>query len=298
LEHLKRVLQRPDLGFAISLGTPGVHRKPVIQLTTAEGVTVGYVKVGWNEATNALVRNEAAVFDRVASTPFQSFIMPRCLYAGWWGERFLFVQSGPDGLVQSAPRNLPARYLAVLQELASLHTRWMFLNESTFWKNLLQRITGVKHAQYRHVLEQGLTKLEDSLADVRLPFHFCHGDFAPWNAKLLNGQLFLYDWEYADFEAPPVWDLFHFTVQTLSLLEKRTPGEIHKLVLRDGVQNESIRIYMEALYIKEDYLSSLLGLYTFDRLAFYAAYSDSDQETVRHFAKLSNLAVTDEVAIQ
>ena len=79
-----------------------------------------------------------------------------------------------------------------------------------------------------HILPQGARRVEEWLGNTPLPFHYRHGDFTPWNAQLLNGYLFLFDWEYADLEAPSGWDLFHFSVQTLWLLEKRMPGEILK----------------------------------------------------------------------
>jgi len=47
-----------------------------------------------------------------------------------------------------------------------------------------------------------------------------HGDFAPWNSRVRQNELLLFDWESADWEAPTSWDMFHFHVQTASSFRK------------------------------------------------------------------------------
>ncbi|NIT04044.1 hypothetical protein GTO10_03900, partial [Candidatus Saccharibacteria bacterium] len=175
LDHLKAVLGRRDLTVAISLGTPGPHRKPVIQVLTHGGEVLAYVKVGWNEATNALAEREAEVLQRFASTSFNSFTVPRMLHSGWWNGRFLCIHSPPSGKVQAAPQDMTPQYLNVLEELASLHTRSVPLKNSAFWINLVKRLEKVPSAYYRYVLREGANKVEECLGHTELPFHFRHG---------------------------------------------------------------------------------------------------------------------------
>lgn len=290
LEHLKEVLECQDLTFAISLGTPGPYRKPVIQALTRGGRILGYVKVGWNESTNALVRNEAEVLRRLASISFDSFTVPSVLYAGWWRDDFLCIQSAPEGRTEPAPQGLTSQYLAVPKELAAFHTRWMLLKESAFWANLLQRIESVQNAYYRHILRQGARRVGEWLGEEPLPFHLCHGDFAPWNAQLVNGRLFLFDWEYADLEAPPGWDLFHFVVQTLWLLKRWSPGQICKAFQRDETSQWIIG-HLESLGVGRDALKLLFLLYLLERLTFYASHDSANFQTVQRLAKMMNLCM-------
>jgi len=298
LEYLKELLGRQELTFAISLSTPGPHRKPVIQALTHAGEILAYVKVGWNEATNTLVRNETEVLKHLAASSFHSFTAPHLVHSGLWNGRFLCVQASVEGRIQPAPRDMTPQYLGALQELALQYTESMPLKDSPFWINLLERIEKIPSKRSPHILRQGVRAVEDWLSNTRLPFHFCHGDFAPWNAKLDNGRLLLFDWEYADLKAPPGWDLFHFIVQTLWLLQKRTPGEIHKAVLKDAMQNESIRMYLESLNIKEGHLRPLFLAYLLNRLAFYASDHDADQGRLRYFANMSSLILFDEKCSQ
>jgi thymidylate kinase len=294
LDYLKEVLRREDLVFALSLGTPGPHRKPVIQVLTDEGEVLGYAKVGWNEATSALVEHEASVLQRMARTVLSSFTIPRVLHSGWWNGRFLLIQSAPEDEIQPAPRDMTPKYLSVLKELASLHTRSVRLRESAFWINLIDRIEKAPRSYYRHVLRQGASGVENSLRDARLLFHFRHGDFVPWNAKVTNGRLFVFDWEYADLETPPGWDLFHFVVQTLWHLKKRAPDEIYNEFFDTGMNNPLIRMYLEFFNLKEHTLRSLFLLYLLDRLALFSSEEDVSFHKVQPLATAVNLCLCGE----
>ena len=41
-----------------------------------------------------------------------------------------------------------------------------------------------------------------------------HGDFTPWNTFVDDGQLFVFDWEYAQRSCPPLLDKYHWFTQT------------------------------------------------------------------------------------
>jgi hypothetical protein len=180
--------------FAISLGTPGLHRKPVFQALAPDGTTLGYIKVGWNEKTNTLVQNEAQILHHLETASCSSFTAPTLLYEGWWEGQFLCILSATVGRVGIAPQTLTSQYLAAQKELMALHTRWIPLRKSRFWADLSQRIATIQNAYYCHILQEGAQIVDECLGTGSLPFHFSHGDFAPWNARMLNGRLLLFDW--------------------------------------------------------------------------------------------------------
>jgi hypothetical protein len=133
--------------------------------------------------------------------------------------------------------------------------------------------------------------VQEQLGNKRLTFHLCHGDFAPWNAQLVDGRLVLFDWEYADLEAPAAWDLFHFNVQKMRLLEGRGPIEIHKAVINGAVENHNIRTYLESVKIKVDILGPLFLLYLLEKLAFCISQENAGFHKVQFFATQVNLCL-------
>jgi thiamine kinase-like enzyme len=52
------------------------------------------------------------------------------------------------------------------------------------------------------------------LDGIEIPCGITHGDFTPPNTRVDKDRLFLFDWEYASWEAPILWDVFHFHIKT------------------------------------------------------------------------------------
>ena len=59
------------------------------------------------------------------------------------------------------------------------------------------------------------------LVGITIPCGVSHGDFAPWNARVANGQLSVFDWESASWDAPAAWDIYHFKTQVAALRNKK-----------------------------------------------------------------------------
>jgi hypothetical protein len=139
LEQIKRVMGKDSISFTISLGNPGFHRKPVIQIHDAVGNVLGYAKIGWNDPTVPLVENEGKTLSFLAANSIKSFAYPRLIYSGWWKDRFLCIQTSLNGETQQAPIRMASEYLRAVDELASVKNQSMRLMQSTFWLNIKQR---------------------------------------------------------------------------------------------------------------------------------------------------------------
>ncbi len=247
LKHLRDVLGREDIVVAVSLGTPGPHRKPVLLALTREGKTLAYAKVGSTDVTNALVQREADILRHLAGGSFHTFAVPRVLHAGWWNGRYVCVQSPPAaGRATRASERLTPRYVDILKELATVRDRRVPLNESSFWKHLQRQVEEVSNPCYREPLQRGIHSVVQGLHGVALPFHLAHGDFAPWNMKVVEDRIVLFDWEHARQGASPAWDLFHFMFEILRA-QRRTPEEMCAVFLHDRLFAASIKDYLASI---------------------------------------------------
>ena len=252
---------------------------------------MAYVKAGWKEAVNARLQHEVDILERLAATSFTTFAMPCVVYAGWWKKRYLCVQSAPADRTKLAPRELTPQHLNVLRELATFHTRWSRLKESDFWKKLLTRIEKISNPYYRSILQQGVRRAEEWFGDTPLPFHFCHGDFTPWNTKWVDGQLFLFDWEYADWEGPIGWDLIRFLAQRLWYVKKRSKGEICDAFQKGGTAEKWIAEHMESLSMKSETIYPIFVLYLIEQLSLYALEDAANFQVLHHLAMMLNLSI-------
>lgn len=294
-EHLKELLgiQNPD--FAVSLGTPGPDRKPVIQIQNSDGLAVGYAKVGWNKATKTGVKNEAVTIKNISEVSFKSFEIPRLIHAGDWSGRYVTILSSPEGKVVQAPGTLCSEYTHVVNELANFNCVRLRLKESPFWFAVTNRVKNISSRYFRNILEhKTIPVIEDMLADKPLPFHLSHGDFTPWNAYFKNGRLFLYDWEHSSPDSPVGWDLFHFLFQTKLFLENKTAYELYKTV-PVGTFKGPAREYWEKIGADEDTAGILFLLYVTGRLAFEASCDVLSFERLNVLAKVILLTLNDQM---
>jgi len=262
---LEKVFGRRDLLLAVSLGTPGPHRKPVVQVLTEDGRVLGYVKVGWNEATKGLVWNEARTLEALQKQDLP-FEIPRLLYFGEVGGKVLCIQGPPPSDARPARGRLTAEYVKALRALAETGVQWRPLQETAFWQQIVDRIQRVKSVYWRHLLLKAVDAVKEQWKGEEVPLHFAHGDFAPWNAFQVNSGLYLYDWEYAQKEAPSGYDIFHFQVQKLLLVIGLNPQKILDSVLHlsDGCVDQ----YWKTIGAKESSVPELFQLYLLYRLAF------------------------------
>lgn len=265
LQTLRKVFGQRDLVFAVSLGTPGPHRKPVIQIMTPSGEALGYAKVGWNEATRALVRNEVRVLQMLQDEDLP-FDVPQVLYADYNGERALCVQGAPPAGARTDAQELTAEHIEALCSLACRNLRRRPLEESRFWQCIIERAQQVQNRWWQHFLNRMLESVRQEWIDQEVPFHFAHGDFAPWNALRINNRLYLFDWEYAQEEMPAGYDLFHFLVQTSRLVCKVNPQEIKKAVL-DQAKQWLANEFWNCVNIQIADIPKLFQLYILDRIS-------------------------------
>jgi len=202
--------------FAMLLGAPGRYRKLTIQVMRPGGQIIGYVKLGLSRAAGTRVRHEAAILEELpALRPY----VPRVLYSGAWQDSYLLFQSPVEG--QPGPAELSGMHVEFLEKLAATHrvnkpglrvveevgVRWNEVAWRCTWRD--QQLGAATLAEARRELE-----------GVMVPCGVAHGDFAPWNTRIREGRLAVFDWESGEWEAPLGWDAFHFSVQVANRVKK------------------------------------------------------------------------------
>lgn len=265
-EYLGSVLGYRGLSAAVSVGAAGPRRKPVLLLLSREGKPVAYVKIGVNKATTSLVQHETDVLTKLGRQSFHSFAIPRVLHSGWWNDRYVCVQSAPEGRARRPSQRLTPQCLRITRELASVSTTRLTLASSDFWQRLLAQVDHVPNTHFRNTLEQGIRRAQGWFGDEPLPFHFSHGDFGPWNMRLLSKKAFLFDWEDASEARPPGWDIFHFLFQS-NRSPRQSPREMCAAICGDAVVSASMESSLTGCGPRPVPLRSFLMLYLLDRLA-------------------------------
>jgi hypothetical protein len=233
-ECVARIFGRDDLIVAVHLGPPRPNRKPLVRVLSRDGTFVGYVKVGWNALTRALVRNEGHTLTEIdrRRSSLRALEVPRVVHEGKWRQFELLALTPLRGRVfRTTRRHLDVAAVAMreISQLARHGERP--LAESRYWRETRTRMRGMAN-------EPALAHLAD-IVETRFGsevFAFCswHGDWAPWNMAWRGGRLAVWDWERSTNEAPLGLDAAHFDFQvslaathnrSLPALERTLKGE-------------------------------------------------------------------------
>jgi len=271
-EYLSDALGEKNLIMAVSLGTPGLHRKPVLQLMNSRGATLGYAKVGWNEQTRELVRKEEAVLTRLGDVRFSTAIIPRVLHAGWWDGRYILVEEVPAGRTKPSGHSLTDRHLEFLRELRSGNPTQPAPVEHGLAAELTERIATLRARglhYYPHLLDQAIARCVERLKGVPICFGFKHGDFTPWNILGVHDKLFVFDWEYAEESTLPGWDLFHFIVQTSVLVKGLDGRGVLQALRRQLATRPDLEGFLAESGTTREVLGPVFFLYVADVMSWY-----------------------------
>jgi hypothetical protein len=224
--------------FAMSFGRQAAVRKLTVQVMRPSGELLGYIKLPLTSAAVERVRNEAAVVDRLWNFPTLRPHIPRLLYSGPWNNTHVVFQSPIEG--ERGPLTFNGMHQAFLERLWHAHA--VQLPGERLVDALAAKWEKASSSLGNEWEEIGDEVLRRSLSDLRGKTVRCgvtHGDLAPWNTRVRQHQLLLFDWESADWQAPNLWDIFHFQVRTYFLDFKKG---LH-LIKRDTSDESSFMLY-------------------------------------------------------
>lgn len=205
--------------FALLLGTADRYQKLTVLVMGSQGQALGYVKLPLTDDSVARIRHEAVVLQHLNGIPELQSSVPKLLYSGSWaGTELLFFSAGPP---QKGPLQLGASHGEFLTALNAAGSRlrpgWELIEEvASEWRQTSGMEAGLKASG-----EAALAGAAGQLQDDSVECGMVHGDFAPWNTRLRDGRLYVFDWESSTWNSPLCWDPFHFHVQVCSLLNRK-----------------------------------------------------------------------------
>lgn len=260
LAELGRLLGRP-VHAGVGLGTLDAYWKPVLQLFDDAGHPVGFAKVGWTPMTRRLVGTEWRVLEHLSGR-VRSPLVPAPLVRLNWG---------PLDVVVTAP--LPLDSLRIDDEstadvpAAMAHLdgeRSASLDDLAWWDEVRSAVresvaAGTAAVRDEPDLPALVAAVEKAHGGVAVPVGLLHGDWVPWNQarRRATGELVVWDWEYADPQAPLGLDTIHARYQIERLLRGRSDPAAFE-VAHGSVDPRSAAVHA-VLVLSRRCRASLLG---------------------------------------
>lgn len=245
---LCRLFGTEHIGFSIFEGTPSVHRKITMQLSSGNRI-LGYCKLSESNDIKELFVKESGMLSWLADKGITD--IPAVLYCGT-------LRCGMHIFVQSTVKTNAS---AIIHEWNGLHETFLaHLHERTKQRVLFENsdyyncvVSLEKHIEW---LPDNVDKepITDAVATIRqeycgreVEFSAYHGDFTPWNMFKENGRLFVFDFEYCAKSCPPGLDRYHFFTQTALFEKKWGVDEITAFMASEEgtwIDKEVYRLYL------------------------------------------------------
>ncbi len=225
--------------FAMSLGRQAAVRKLTVQVMRPSGDVLGYLKLPLTDTAVERVSNEARTVEQLWNCPALRPYIPRVLYSGVWNGSYVLFQSPLEG--ERGPlifNGMHDKFLRALWDVQRTEVpgRTVINAVAAKWKRTAQRLGG----KWEEIGDEVLRRSTRDLQGKMLQCGVMHGDFAPWNTRVRQDQLFLFDWESADWQAPNAWDIFYFQVQSFYFFHKQKDFQIPQ---REASDESSFMLY-------------------------------------------------------
>jgi hypothetical protein len=256
---------------AVKLSETGARSRLVVLLCDESGRPARVIKVGLNHAGRAATDQEADFLAQLPPGKLGCTRMTGRLSAP------NFSAFSTDYFPGTSPHDDAG--------LEHLFHDWLNkdatvpLESLTLWCELSATVPATQLEMWRQI--------NFALAGKNIHTTLYHGDFAPWNVRVINSRnLQAFDWERGSRQGIPGWDWFHFTVQT-SILARRLSIERAAAEVEDLICSPRFKKYAGAAGI-DDIVEPLVLAYLLHHV-WVIKPSEGGQRTAALFDLLHEL---------
>jgi hypothetical protein len=199
-----------------------------VQAMRPGGEILGYIKLPLTEGAGQRIRHEAATLEQLRRSHLLRQHVPEVLFAGEWHDRYTLFQSAGEGTPGPARfHGVHTRFLHHLRRSSAVRRSGGSLVQeaSARWAAAGEKL----NAGLRDLGRDALRLAGRQLRGTEIACGIWHGDFAPWNTRVCDGRLFVFNWECAEWDMPIWWDLFHFDLQVECLLRRNSGIDLERV---------------------------------------------------------------------
>jgi hypothetical protein len=231
--YLREALGR-EVSVSIHIGPARANRKPVLQLISPDGETVGFGKLGTGPLTQRLVRAETNALIALGRSGLTKLTVPTVLHAGQWRGLQVLVQSALPVWLPRAPLTDRRLAGAMLDIAGCCGFATGTLAGAAYWTDLRGRLAAVGDRGEGAALAAAAEQLVRHAGETTLRYGSWHGDWAPWNMANLADALLVWDWERFAQGVPVGFDAVHHELQRRIQASDDATGAVEATVRRAG----------------------------------------------------------------
>ena len=287
---VKNVTHSKELaGIAIFIGSPGPLQKLTIYCPNPFGGLGKVAKVAIYFTANEVIKKESYWLEKLSHSNATAKYLPKLIQhsALICQRRYLTMMSLPNG---NTSKNFSTAHHAFLRALAQqnpIFTQWDESEVHMRLKKRIHHLSAVVDEDIWLFWEEIITQIEYLIAQTVLPNLMVHGDFAPWNLRLVNADLYVFDWEYAQTHGNPLQDFIHFHLIPQALIRKSLNNKAMSNLLEKTVT------YVDNQFGQDLGVSKACGAltlhYLLDTITFYAeasGYFDDNHPVLHSYTQM------------
>lgn len=208
--HLGEVVNEP-VATSLALSPDRANRKPVLQVFDRAGRTIAFAKIGVNELSCDLVRNEAAALAELSRHELDPVAVPRVLSVATWRDMAVLVMSPlPAISLRGASPTRLDRAMLRISAIGSQPAGDVPLRR--YVDRLRKRADGAVAVAGADMVIRWRTLFEAVVAQpaaLDVAWGSWHGDWTTWNCVPRGEQLGVWDWERFGGGVPVGFDRLH-----------------------------------------------------------------------------------------
>lgn len=275
--------------LALLYGSPGPLQKVVLLRMGQAVEDMRVAKLALRASADHSIERESYWLSILNRSPATAPFVPRLLRSGALacGRRFIVMNALPKGRPGQRYDARHRNFLAALGASGRTIAPWAVSVPTLRLQVRCRALSPSLEIAWRSLFEETLRDIDLKIGSLSLPACLAHGDFAPWNIRVANGRLFVFDWEYAQECASPLHDYLHFHLIS-HIAAKGLPDLrfVQRLLARAADHGD-------ALFGADSGVGracgALLAHYLLDTVSFYAhesGYLDTDHHILRPYLRL------------
>ena len=256
----------------MAIGTPGTYQKHTVLQLDQQLSYLAISKVGTNKATHELLKNEATKLQWLNDEKRLTEHTPKLLGGRKYHEFYAIKESVGEGVPVLIKRDYGniCDFLHMLNVESGKRISFEKSNVYQLLHDRYARLKPLLTMEWQQRAECFLQQFS-RLASHEFRFVLAHRDFAVWNMRLTPKGLFVFDWEYAQFEYPPLYDVFH-----LYLISQAARGKFHVKNLYSLLYGRTLFSHNDSEYeLPKDYQ---LIIYLLDLCLLYLESNNGKDE--------------------
>jgi hypothetical protein len=227
LAHLLGAVLGQPVTFSLTVGSPRVNRKPVLQVFGEDGRSLAFAKLGVGSRAADDVRTEGANLARLEHVRLERVVPPEVIARTEWHGHPLLVATSLEPPVLHWSRGRWSPPVRAMEELADAFAEpERPLLDSAWWHRLWRQAAGLPRVLLRERLGRCLNRVQAQVGSDRLAWGAWHGDWTPWNMARDGSRVLLWDWERFETGVPRGLDEIHYVVNELTTRHGTTPGNL------------------------------------------------------------------------